>query len=175
MAHTLVWFDMEMTGLDPESCVPVEVACVITDDKLNEKGHFESVIWQPDSVLERMNPFVREMHTSNGLLDKIRAARNDCGAVEKFLLNFIATRVKFGTGVLAGSSIHHDRRFLAKYFPAIHGYLHYRMVDVSTIKELVSRWAPNREFNKPASDHTALSDARASIAELAYYQREFFS
>jgi oligoribonuclease len=171
----LVWLDMEMTGLEPEVNVPVEVAVVITDAELNELDSMEAVIWQPERLLLEMQPVVRRMHTDNGLLTKIRNSPFSCLEVERKMMQLLARWVKPGEGVLAGNSIHQDRRFLARYFPTVHGYLHYRMVDVSTIKELIKRWyGPERLPEKAASDHTALSDIRASIRELSHYRRSVF-
>ncbi len=168
----LVWLDMEMTGLDPLTCVPVEVAIVITGPDLDELDSMEAVVWQPEAKLLEMEPYVRNMHTANGLLEKIRASENSLQDVERKMLQLLARWFKPVEGVLAGNSIHQDRRFLNRYFPVVDGYLHYRMVDVSTIKELARRWyGPEVLFDKAASDHTALSDVRASIKELAHYRK----
>lgn len=167
----LVWLDMEMTGLDPERCVPIEVAMVMTTAELEELEHMEMVIWQPPDILARMEPFVRRMHTENGLLEKTRASEFSLGDAERKMLAMLARWTKPGEGVLSGNSIHQDRRFIAKYFPTVHGYLHYRMVDVSTIKELARRWyGPEALFTKGNTDHTALADVRASIQELKHYR-----
>lgn len=171
----LIWLDMEMTGLDPEICVPVEVAIVITNADLEELDSMEAVIWQPESKLETMQPFVRKMHTDNGLLERIRKSENSLLDAERKMLELICRWSKPGEGVLAGNSIHQDRRFLSRYFPTVDGYLHYRMVDVSTLKELVQRWyGAEALFDKGTSDHTALADVRASIRELAHYRRVIF-
>lgn len=168
----LVWLDMEMTGLDPVTCVPLEVAIVVTNAELEELDSMEAVIWQPESKLETMQPFVRKMHTDNGLLGKVRASEHSLLDVERKMLDMLYRWSKPGEGVLAGSSIHQDRRFLARYFPTVDGYLHYRMVDVSTLKELAQRWyGTDVLFDKGTSDHTALADVRASIRELAHYRR----
>ena len=135
----------------------------------------EAVIWQPESALDLMQPFVRKMHTDNGLLDKIRSSDNSLRDVERKMLDILYRWTKPGEGVLAGNSIHQDRRFLQKYFPVVDGYLHYRMVDVSTIKELSRRWyGSDVLYAKAQSDHTALSDVRASIAELGHYRQAVF-
>ncbi|MBK8010702.1 MAG: oligoribonuclease [Deltaproteobacteria bacterium] len=167
----LVWLDMEMTGLDPEVCVPIEAAIVITSAELVELDAMETTIWQPDAVLDRMEPVVRRMHTENGLLERVRTATTSLGEAQKRMLAFLARWCKPQEGVLAGNSIHQDRRFLVRYFPAFDGYLHYRMVDVSTIKELVRRWyGPEALPQKMASTHTALADVRHSIEELRHYR-----
>ncbi len=171
----LVWLDMEMTGLDPDRCSPIEVALLMTTPELEELDAMEMVIWQPNEVLDRMEPFVRRMHTDNGLLERVRASEFSVADAERRMLTMLARWTKPGEGVLAGNSIHQDRRFLARYFPTVHGYLHYRMVDVSTIKELARRWyGPEVLFNKGNTDHTALADVRSSIAELKHYREAVF-
>ena len=171
----LVWLDMEMTGLDPDRCAPIEVALVMTSADLEELDHMEMVIWQPPEVLERMEPFVRRMHTDNGLLKKVQASEFSTADAERKMMAMLASWTKPGEGVLSGNSIHQDRRFIARYFPTVNGYLHYRMVDVSTLKELARRWyGPESLFTKGNTDHTALSDVRASIAELKHYRSALF-
>jgi len=166
---------MEMTGLDPDADVPVEVAIIITDPDLQELDSYEAVIWQPERALEGMQPIVRKMHTDNGLIDKIRSSPNSLLQVERQMLQLIARWCKPGEGVLAGNSIHQDRRFIVRHFPTVNGYLHYRMVDVSTVKELAKRWYEADKLpEKLASDHTALSDIRASIRELQHYRTYLF-
>lgn len=168
----LIWLDMEMTGLDPEVCVPLQIAIVITNAELEELASAESTIWQPDSVLERMEPIVTEMHTSNGLLTAVRESRTSLADAEREMMLVLAQHSSPGEGVLAGNSIHQDRRFIQRYFPVLHGYLHYRMVDVSTLKELGKRWyGSSASYSKGATDHTALADVRESIKELAYYRK----
>lgn len=171
----LVWLDMEMTGLDPERCVPIEVALVITTAELEELDQMEMVIWQPPEALDRIEPFVRRMHTENGLLEKVRASEFSVADAERKMLAMLARWTKPGEGVLSGNSIHQDRRFIHKYFPVMNGYLHYRMVDVSTLKELARRWyGPEALFMKGNTDHTALSDVRSSIEELKHYRKVLF-
>jgi len=172
----LIWLDMEMTGLEPATCVPLEVAIVVTDTELKELDAMEAVIWQPESALTSMAPIVRKMHTENGLLEKVRASPLSLREVEKQMTLMIARWAQPHEGVLAGNSIHQDRRFLERYFPVVNGYLHYRMVDVSAIKELVKRWYGGDALHpKTASDHTALADVRGSIAELQHYRSKVFA
>ncbi len=167
----LVWLDMEMTGLEPDTCVPLQVAVVITDSDLKELDAADVTIWQPEQVLERMDPFVRRMHTDNGLLDRVRTSEDSLTQAEKKMLQVIAKWCPLGTGILSGNSIHTDRRFVKAYFPMLEGYLHYRMVDVSSIKELVHRWyGRGALFTKHQQKHTALEDVRESIAELRHYR-----
>ncbi len=171
----LVWLDMEMTGLDPRRCVPLQVAVVITDSDLGELDAGEVTIWQPEEVLARVEPFVRKMHTDNGLLDRVRASQHGLAQTEREVVALVAKWCPLGSGVLAGNSIHTDRRFIKAYFPLLDGYLHYRMVDVSSIKELVHRWyGRDALFHKPLQLHTALEDVRESIAELKHYRRELW-
>ncbi len=178
MAETigpLVWLDMEMTGLEPTQDVPIEVAVVITDGNFNELGTYEAVIWQPPEALDRMSPFVRKMHTKNGLLEKVRRSELSVANAERKMVELLLNHAPFRTGVLAGSSIHQDRRFLVEYFPVFEGLLHYRMIDVSSVKELARRWyGDDAMFNKGEGDHTALSDIRASIDELDHYRNTLF-
>jgi oligoribonuclease len=170
----LLWLDMEMTGLDPVQCVPLEVAIVVTNKELEELDAWETVIWQPESRLETMEPFVRNMHTENGVLAKVRASNTSTSDAERKMIAMVSKWFRPGEAVLAGNSIHQDRKFLAAYFPVFEGLLHYRMVDVSTLKELVRRWyGQEAGFSKPSSSHTALADARESIAELRHYRRLF--
>jgi oligoribonuclease len=170
-ATRFVWVDMEMTGLDPERCVVLEIAAVITGADLKPIAEIERVIWQPPSALETMEPFVRDMHTKNGLLERVQASAVGLAEAEKDVLRLTAEHCPIYEGILAGNSIHQDRRFLVKYMPALERYLHYRMVDVSSLKVLAQAWYGGRvAFPKPTSQHTALADIRASLAELAYYR-----
>lgn len=167
----LVWLDMEMTGLDPDVCVPVQVALVITNSELEELDSMELTIWQPESKLETMEPFVRRMHTSNKLLDEVRKSEISVAEAERKMMAMISRWSVYREAILCGNSIHTDRTFLRKYFPVFEGFLHYRMVDVSSLKELVRRWYGNDAlFNKGVGAHTALSDIRESIAELKHYR-----
>jgi oligoribonuclease len=167
----LIWLDMEMTGLDPSTCVPLQIAVVITDSDLQELDSSEVTIWQPEEALSRVEPFVRKMHTDNGLLERVRASEWSVAQAQREIVTVVAKWCPLGTGILAGNSIHTDRAFIKAYFPVLDGYLHYRMVDVSSIKELVVRWY-GREltFTKTSANHTALSDVRESIAELKHYR-----
>lgn len=176
IGNRLVWLDMEMTGLDPETCCPIEVAAIITEgDDLAELGRMEAVIHQPESALQNMVPIVLEMHTANGLLERVRRSDIDLAIADRALAALVTEHCHAGKAMLAGNTIHQDRLFIRRYFPVTEKLLHYRMLDVSTIKELVKRWyGEPKAFNKE-SDHTALSDVRASIAELAYYRAHCFT
>ena len=179
MAHTdqekWIWVDLEMTGLDPETCVIIEVAVIITDSQLNEEGQYEGVIWQPDERLDAMIPFVKQMHTANGLIEKVKKSKLQLAQAEDAILDLLQSHVAQGKGLLAGNSVWQDRRFLTKYMPKVEAYLHYRQIDVSSLKVLANAWHP-KDGSPPNknSNHTALSDIRASMQELQFYRQRFF-
>jgi oligoribonuclease len=176
MATTrFVWLDLEMTGLDPKTCGIVEIGVIITGPDLVPIAEIEHAVWQPDEVLARMDPFVREMHTKNGLLERVRAAKIGLRDAERAVLELVAKHTSFREGVLAGNSIHVDRRFLIEHMPLLEGYLHYRQLDVSSLKVLTRAWYPGaRDFKKDSKSHTALADLRDSLDELRFYQQQFF-
>ena len=169
-----VWVDLEMTGLDTERCAIIEMAMIITDDKLNPLCEFERVVWQSERVLGDMSPFVRAMHEKNGLLPKVRASATDTEDVQREAVAMLLRHCGYREGVLAGNSIHTDRRFLARYMPLFEGLLHYRQIDVSSLKVLAQAWSPSALQAKSSKSHTALEDIRGSIAELTHYRRELF-
>ena len=174
----LVWMDLEMTGLDHTSDVIVEIATLITDDDLNIVAEGpDLVVHQTDEVLSRMDPFVVDMHTKSGLLELIRTSTMSLEDAGVATLAFIKEHVPGERSVpLCGNSIGTDRRFLAAYLPAIEDHLHYRSVDVSSIKELVRRWYPDvltqRGWKQGA--HRALDDIRESVAEMQLYRQLVF-
>jgi len=174
----LVWMDLEMTGLDPNVDVIVEIASLVTDDQLNVVAEGpDLVIHQPDDVLARMEPVVVTMHTESGLLEAIKASRTTLAEAGAATLAFIKQHVPEPRSVpLCGNSIGTDRRFLAKYLPEIENHLHYRSVDVSSVKELAKRWYPTAGVSRPAKTgaHRALNDIRESVRELAFYRESFF-
>jgi len=170
-----VWCDLEMTGLEPDRCAIIEMGLIITGPDLRPIAELERAVWQAPEVLERMEPFVREMHTKNGLLERVRTSQYSLRTVEKEATALVAQHIVFGEGILAGNSIHTDRAFITKYMPGFDRYLHYRMVDVSSLKIVTRAWYPNAPGrSKVDATHTVLSDLRASIAELAFYQQTFF-
>ena len=174
----LVWMDLEMTGLDHTSDVIVEIATIITDDELQIVAEGpDLVIHQPDDVLARMDQVVVDMHTKSGLLEQIKASTVSLEDAGTATLEFIKQHVPEPASVpLCGNSIGTDRRFLAAYLPDIENHLHYRSIDVSSIKELVKRWYPEVDANRPRGhgSHRALDDIRESIREMAYYREHVF-
>lgn len=170
--------DLEMTGLDHTKDVIVEIATVVTDDQLELVAEGpDLVIHQPEEVLARMAAVVSEMHTKSGLLDAIRASPITLEQAGTETLEFIRHHVPSpGTVPLCGNSIGTDRRFLATYLPEIETYLHYRSIDVSSVKELVRRWYPKVRQGRPQKQglHRALDDIRDSIEELRYYRQQVF-
>jgi oligoribonuclease len=166
--------DLEMTGLDPAKDVIVEIATLVTDDELEIVAEGpDLVVHQPEAVLATMSDVVREMHTRSGLLPAIQAATTSLAEAGAATLAFIREHVPAPRSVpLCGNSIGTDRRFLATYLPEIEDYLHYRSVDVSTLKELALRWAPAVVEAAPrkATAHRALDDIRESVAELRWYR-----
>ncbi len=177
MNPPLVWIDCEMTGLDLEHDALVEIAALVTDDELNVLGDgVDVVIKPPDHSLETMPDVVRTMHTTSGLLDEL-AAGLTLEEAEAMVLAYVREYVPdAGKAPLAGNSVATDRGFLARDLPALDAHLHYRIVDVSSIKELARRWYPRVYFNAPAKNggHRALADIRESIAELRYYRAALF-
>ncbi|WP_136709346.1 oligoribonuclease [Agromyces sp. H66] len=173
----LVWIDCEMTGLDLEVDELVEIAVVITDYDLNPVDGGLDIVIKPDaSALESMGEFVRAMHTESGLIEEIPNGVSVAEAeyeVLEYVLKHVPDEQK---APLAGNSIGTDRAFLAKFMPRLDGHLHYRNVDVSSIKELSKRWYPRAYFNSPAKNggHRALADILESIRELQYYRRAIF-
>jgi oligoribonuclease len=174
----LVWMDLEMTGLDPSRHVVVEIATLVTDDDLGLVAEGpDIVVSATDDELAQMDDVVVKMHTESGLLDAITASTTTLAEAGEQTLQFIKSHVKEARRVpLCGNSIGVDRRFLRHQLPDIDAYLHYRSIDVSTVKELCKRWHPSLYGKAPkkSSTHRALDDIRESVAELAYYRDTFF-
>ncbi|WP_084106150.1 oligoribonuclease [Demequina sp. NBRC 110056] len=169
----LVWIDCEMTGLDTEADALVEVACLVTDAELNVLGDGVQVVIKPSAAaLDQMNDFVRSMHVESGLLPELEHGTTMADAQEQ-VLAYVKEHVPVAGKVpLAGNTVGMDRRFLERDMPDLMNHLHYRVVDVSSIKELVRRWYPRVFFNAPAKTggHRALGDIQDSIRELRYYR-----
>src|SRR3979411_2429544 len=167
-----------MTGLDLKSDMLIEIAVLVTDADLNILGAgIDVVIHADDDVLSSMIPVVTEMHTRSGLIEEVRASTVDLATAEAAVLDYIRTHVKqVKTAPLAGNSIATDRGFIARDMPALDSFLHYRMIDVSSIKELCRRWYPRIYFGQPTKGlaHRALADIHESIRELQFYRRTAF-
>ena len=177
MGDQLVWIDCEMTGLDLTQDVLIEVAALVTDGDLNVLGDGVDVVIAPSAVaLDQMGDFVREMHAKSGLLPLLDDGV-DLESAEQQVLDYIREHVPNPRSApLAGNTIGTDRSFLARDMPALEGHVHYRNVDVSSIKELARRWFPRAYYNTPAKsgNHRALADIRESIEELRYYREAVF-
>ncbi|GAB4222239.1 MAG: oligoribonuclease [Francisella sp.] len=171
----LVWLDLEMTGLDVDSCKIIEIAAIITDKNLNIIAEAEPIaIYQPDEVLATMNDWCVKTHTSTGLLQRVQSSTVSTEDAECQILDFIKEFVTYKSSPLCGNSIWQDRRFLAKYMPKIDDYCHYRVLDVTTLKLLNKYWGDGKDFDKQ-NTHKALDDIRESIAELKYYRQKILS
>ncbi|WP_028454430.1 oligoribonuclease [Chitinilyticum litopenaei] len=173
--NNLIWLDMEMTGLDPLNDRILELAIVVTDGNLNMVA--ESPVWvvhQPDSVLDAMDEWNKGTHGRSGLIERVKASTHSVEQVAAEALAFIGDHVPRLVSPMCGNSICQDRRFMARWMPQLEDWFHYRNLDVSTLKELCKRWAPEvyRQFKKQGK-HTALADIYESIDELKFY-REFF-
>lgn len=170
-AGNLAFIDLEMTGLDPGHDAIIQAALIVTNEKLDTLEEYCCDIWQPEPVLERMSPFVRDMHEKNGLIERVRKSRVDLREAQRQLLSRVAALCE-QPAILCGNSVWVDRTFLDRYMPALAGYLHYRMIDVSSLKLVVERWiGPGGAFQKsPVGEHDALVDIRNSIAELRHYR-----
>ncbi len=176
IADRLVWIDLEMTGLDPETCTIIEIATVITDGHLNTIALGPNIaIHHPDAVLEAMDEWNTKHHTASGLVERVQNSTLNLKQAEELTLEFLQDHVARGESPLCGNSIGQDRRFLLKYMPEVHDFLHYRNLDVSTIKELVRRWYPPA-YHAPlkAGNHLALDDILESIEELRHYRAQVF-
>lgn len=173
--NRLVWMDLEMTGLDAQIDKILEIATVITDSDLNliEQGP-ELIVFQPEEILSGMNDWCKEHHGESGLTARVKLSRVTELEAETATLDFIKQHVEPGKAPLCGNSIHQDRNFLVRHMPELHNYLHYRNIDVSSIKELTFRWYPELPKFKKANKHTALGDVYESIAELKYYRNMIF-
>jgi oligoribonuclease len=177
-SDVLVWLDMEMTGLDPERERIIEIATILTDGQLTEIAVGpELVIHQPDEILAAMDDWNTRHHGASGLTERVRQSQIADADADARTIAFIDAHVSpRDRPVLAGNSIHQDRRFIRRYMPALEKRLHYRMVDVSTIKELARRWYPQIIAKQPAKrdTHRALDDIRESIEELRFYRGQVF-
>ncbi len=174
-ADNLIWVDLEMTGLDPEKEHIIEMAAIVTDSDLNTIAESPAiVIHQPDSLLNAMDKWNTSQHNSSGLVDRVKASKTTEAEAEQMMITFLKQYVPAGKSPMCGNTIYQDRRFLSRYMPELEKYFHYRLLDVSTLKELAFRWAPRiYQGVQKESKHLALDDIRESIEELKYYRANF--
>ncbi len=171
--RNLIWIDLEMTGLDTQNDLIIEIATIVTDAQLNilEEGPVLA-IHQPDDILAGMDEWNTRQHTASGLVQRVRASTVEEGEAELATIAFLERHVPAGASPMCGNSICQDRRFLARCMPRLEAYFHYRNLDVSTLKELARRWYPSvAQGLKKGSSHLALEDIRDSIEELRYYRQ----
>ena len=171
----LIWLDMEMTGLSPDSDRIIELAVVVTDADLNVIAESPViVVHQADEILDGMDAWNKGTHGRSGLIEKVKSSTTDEAQATSQMLTFLKQHVPEGKSPMCGNSICQDRRFMARYMPELEKYFHYRNLDVSTFKELARRWKPTVYSGfKKASKHEALADIYASIDELKYYREHF--
>ena len=174
-SQNLIWIDLEMTGLNPATDVIIEMATIVTDAQLNVLAEGPVLaIHQSDEVLAQMDEWNTRQHGGSGLTQRVRESKITLAEAEAATLAFLAQWVPAKASPICGNSIGQDRRFLHKYMPELEAYFHYRNLDVSTLKELVARWAPELQAGfKEGDTHLALADIRESIAELRYYREHF--
>lgn len=174
--NNLIWVDLEMTGLDTDNDLIIEIASIITDSQLNilEEGPVLA-IYQADSILNQMDEWNTRQHNKSGLVDRVKKSTYDITNAESLTLDFIEKFVPKGKSPMCGSGICQDRRFMHRLMPTLEQYFMYRNLDVSTIKELVKHWAPEKEEFKKETKHLALDDIRDSINELKFYREHFFN
>jgi oligoribonuclease len=171
----LVWIDLEMSGLDPERCAILEIAVIVTDSDLTIVAEGPDIIvHQDDAVLDAMDDWCTTHHGKSGLTAAVRASTVSLGDAEQRCLEFLKRHTEAGTSPLCGNSVWQDRRFLVGHMPELDGFLHYRLIDVSTVKELVKRWYPDLQPPRKAETHRALEDIRESIGELRLYRDTVF-
>ncbi len=173
----LVWLDLEMTGLDPKKCTVLEIGVIITDSQLEvlEEGP-SFAIHHPKKTLDGMEAWSKHHHRKSGLTEECEKSKVSLKKAEEAVLKFVKTHCKEKTAPLCGNTIWQDRRFLVKYMPKLESYLHYRTIDVSSVKELVSRWYPET-FKMPRpkrQTHRVMEDVRESIEELKFYRSKVF-
>lgn len=175
--ENLVWIDLEMTGLFPETDVILEIATIVTDKNLNILAEGPVIaIHQPDIILDNMDSWCVDVHGKSGLTARCKASTTDEQGAVMQTIKFLEKYVPKGVSPLCGNTIGQDRRFMVKYMPELESYFHYRSIDVSTVKELIKRWKPEvlDGFYKKGS-HQALDDIRESIAEMVFYREHVFN
>ncbi|WP_028241598.1 oligoribonuclease [Stutzerimonas azotifigens] len=174
-SQNLIWIDLEMTGLDPDRDVIIEMATIVTDSQLNVLAEGPVIaVHQSDEILAGMDEWNTRQHGGSGLTQRVRESRVSTEQAEAMTLAFLEEWVPARSSPICGNSICQDRRFLYRYMPKLEAYFHYRNLDVSTLKELAARWAPQvRDGFRKSATHLALDDIRESIAELRYYREHF--
>lgn len=174
-SNNLIWIDLEMTGLNPETDVIIEIATVVTDKDLNILAQGPTLaIHQSDEALAAMDEWNQTHHGQSGLIERVKASTVTVADAEKATLEFLKQWLPAGESPMCGNSIGQDRRFLARYMPELEQFFHYRNIDVTTLKELAARWAPEvRKGFKKSANHIALDDIHESIGELRYYREHF--
>jgi oligoribonuclease len=174
-SNNLIWIDLEMTGLDTNTDLIIEIATIITDEQLNlvEEGPVIA-IHVDDSILGGMDEWNTNHHTNSGLVERVRKSRYSTTEAERLTLEFVQKHVPANSSPMCGSSICQDRRFMARLMPELENYFHYRNLDVTTLKILAGRWAPGKETFDKESKHLALDDIRDSIEELKFYREKYF-
>jgi oligoribonuclease len=170
----LVWIDLEMTGLNAATDHVLEIAAVVTGPDLEPLAEVERIVHQPDDVLDRMSGRVKKIHTENGLLAAVAASRTTRAEAERAVLMTVSRFCPPGEGILCGSFVYHDWRFLVRHMPRLEQHLHFRQIDIGTVNVLVSAWYPHIEFPRQATNHRALADVHASLEELRYYCQHAF-
>jgi len=173
----LIWIDLEMTGLNPEKERIIEMALIVTDSQLNTIAESPVLaIHQSDELLQAMDSWNTKQHNASGLVARVKASKITEAEAEATMLEFLKKYVPAGKSPMCGNSVYQDRRFLTKYMPELEKYFHYRLIDVSTLKELAMRWAP-RVYSglQKESKHLALDDIRESIDELKYYREHLLN
>lgn len=171
----LIWIDLEMTGLNPETDLIIEIATIITDKDLSILAQGPVIaVHQSDEALAAMDDWNQLHHGQSGLIERVKASTVDDAEAERLTIEFLQQWVPANTSPICGNSIGQDRRFLVRYMPALEAYFHYRNIDVSTLKELAARWAPAlKDGFKKETKHQALDDIIESIEELRYYREHF--
>jgi oligoribonuclease len=170
--NNLVWIDMEMTGLQPDSDRVIEIAMLVTDPQLNVLATGPVlVVHQPDSVLDAMDSWNKSTHAKSGLIEKVRASTLTEADAERQAVQFLSAHVPASASPMCGNSICQDRRFLARWMPRLEAHFHYRNLDVSTLKELVKRWKPDLKSFPKDGKHEALADILESLEELKFYRK----
>jgi oligoribonuclease len=175
LGNPLIWIDLEMTGLDIEKHVILEIAAIITNDNLEIVAQGPDIaISHPEHILSSIDEWSLEHHQASGLMDRVKASSHSSQSAEEETLDFLSLYCKKDQSPLCGNSVWQDRRFLSKYMPSLEAFPHYRNIDVSSVKELVKRWYPTLAPFEKEKTHRAMSDIRESIKELMYYRKNVF-